>query len=413
MKIKKDNLPDSVKKMPKEMQELWFSSYKKAIEEKKSEEEAMKYATLACKDKDKKLDENESYAFMVSLSEDSSEIEIMRVGKWEHPEYGTISINEEKMEGFIRSFNDNVRGVDLAIDLEHGITEKKGAAAGWIKNLVRNGSKLFATIEWTELGKKALKEGLYRYFSPEFKFVYQDKESGKIFKNVLLGGALTNRPFIKNMQAVLLSEENEYKKNKEEGSKMNEELLKALGLSENATQEDVDKAMLAKLEESKKLSENEKELDKVKADLEEKNKEIKKLTETNKTLSDSVGSSTSEVVKLSEQVKEISNKLTETEWEQTKTKLMSEGKLTKAMADKFKALYFSDRKTAESIFETLPVSVELDETGTSKGKGEAAEKTNEEKIDEFIAKKLTEKDNKLNYVEAAALAEKELGITLL
>jgi len=136
-----------------------------------------------------------------------SEIEMLQAGEWEHPQYGVIAISEQDIDKFIQNFNDKVRKVDIAIDQEH--MPEKGAA-GWVRTMNKvfedGKARLKATVEWTALGIQLLKDGVFKYFSPEFDFAYEDMETHEEFQNVLLGGALTNRPYFKSLAPVALSE---------------------------------------------------------------------------------------------------------------------------------------------------------------------------------------------------------------
>jgi len=142
-----------------------------------------------------------------SSKKNTSEIEILHSGEWEHPQYGIIRITDEDIDRFISSFNDKVRKVDIAVDQEH--MPEKGAA-GWfrsLKKVVEDGkTKLKASVEWTKLGTQLIADGIFKYFSPEFDFEYEDLETHEQFDNVLLGGALTNRPYFKSLAPVALSE---------------------------------------------------------------------------------------------------------------------------------------------------------------------------------------------------------------
>jgi len=114
-------------------------------------------------------------------------------------------ITPETFKHIEENFNRNVRKVELAIDPEHKHTE---GAYGWIKKLINRGQKgLYALVEWTKLGKDAIKNKIYKYISAEYAPSYTDPETGKTYKDVLLGAALTNRPFIKGMKPVSLSED--------------------------------------------------------------------------------------------------------------------------------------------------------------------------------------------------------------
>lgn len=141
------------------------------------------------------------------ISDKSSWIQIMKTGAFKHSMYGDFKITNEDLSKFEKSFSENVRGIDIAIDVEH---DSEKGAVGWFKKLetrVIDGGKkaLFAFVEWTQEGVDLIKGGKFKYMSPDFTFKWKD-EFGKTFDNVLMGGALTNRPFLKNMQPVVLSE---------------------------------------------------------------------------------------------------------------------------------------------------------------------------------------------------------------
>jgi len=131
------------------------------------------------------------------------EIQILKPGTWDHPEYGLIKITQKDIEKFVENFNKSIRR-DLPIDVEHKTTE---GAVGWFKQLINKGKDgLWATVEWTKQGRQLLKDKVFKYFSPEFYSTYKDPETGESFKNVLVGGALTNRPYFKGLKAIVLSE---------------------------------------------------------------------------------------------------------------------------------------------------------------------------------------------------------------
>ncbi len=58
----------------------------------------------------------------------------------------------------------------------------------------------------TKRGADLLTEGAYKYFSPEIIFSKKDEETGENVKDLLVGGAFTNRPFFKAMQPLMASE---------------------------------------------------------------------------------------------------------------------------------------------------------------------------------------------------------------
>lgn len=131
-------------------------------------------------------------------------IQIMKTGQWNHPSLGKIKINQADLHQFKENFDNRVRGTDLSVDVSH--QPDKGAVA-WFKELKVQGEKLLAKMAWTEEGADLVQKGKYRYFSPEFMFKWKDPDTGKEFKDVLFGGAITNRPFLKNMEPIEFTEE--------------------------------------------------------------------------------------------------------------------------------------------------------------------------------------------------------------
>jgi|WetSurMetagenome_2_1015567.scaffolds.fasta_scaffold10568_4 phage I-like protein/cation transport regulator ChaB len=418
------NMPDAVKKLPSKAQSIWVAAFNEAFKAKKSEQECNMIAWGAVKNAGFKQNAKGTwsmaegpfnYAMRCSDNLTSGRaIEIMRTGQWDHPRYGTFQITQDDLQDFVKHFDERVRGIDISFDLEHGETVHAGASVGWVKKLSVENNSLMATVEWTELGTQKIKDGEYRYFSPEFTFSYKNAETGVVYTNVLLGGSLTNRPFIKEMQPVLLSEE-VYKEtlsfaepinNKEDEVTMNKELLKALKLSETATQVEVDAAVEKQIADSIKLAEKvvevEKNLTKATEDLAAKTTEVVALTEQVNTLTASKTTTEQENIKLAERVKSIESSLTETTWNSIAAKYLSEGKMTPAMAEKFKASYLKDAETTLALMETLQPAVDLSEKGTAKGKGEVTNlKLFEAKIAEIV------KDRKVGYQEAVVLAEIE------
>lgn len=140
----------------------------------------------------------------LSFAETPKEIHVIPVGKWDHPAYGEMEITDEDIAEFEQNFKDGIRR-DLPITLGHdnGMSGGELPAAAWFKNVyARAGKGLYAEIEWTEKGIEAIKKGEYKYFSPEFYTKYEDPETRRVYNNVLVGGALTNKPYFKELDPV-------------------------------------------------------------------------------------------------------------------------------------------------------------------------------------------------------------------
>lgn len=127
-------------------------------------------------------------------------IEVARVAEGEHPLYGKIEIKQEYLESFEKNFKSNVTEVDLAVNEDH----KKNEAFGWFKDVFLSYDKqtLYGQVQWNTKGTTALAEKEYRYFSPELRFNYVHPHTGIEHGPTLLGGALTNYPFLK-MDAIV------------------------------------------------------------------------------------------------------------------------------------------------------------------------------------------------------------------
>jgi len=109
------------------------------------------------------------------------------------------------MAQIVENFRKNVRGVDISVDVSH---QPDTGAVGWVRDLKVDKSSadpakvaLWAKVDWTEEGKELISTKKYRYPSVEIG-PYVDPESGVVTPNVLFAFTLTNRPFLKGLQAI-------------------------------------------------------------------------------------------------------------------------------------------------------------------------------------------------------------------
>ena len=130
---------------------------------------------------------------------------LLRVGKFKHPKYGTINITPDHMRSFVKNHEAKVRRVEDAVDFGHNTG---GPAAAWMQGVRfdEKSCKLLFKPQWTPKGIEAVKGQEYKYLSADFDLDYEDNESGKKFGPTLNGAGLTNRPFVKGMEAIQLSE---------------------------------------------------------------------------------------------------------------------------------------------------------------------------------------------------------------
>lgn len=167
-------------------------------------------------------------------------IQAMPLGDYEHPVFGTISITPERVATFADNVNNGARGQELDIDFDH--KDKSGEAAGWVKRAEARDNGLWLFIEWTKTAAAKIKEKAYKYFSPEFVDEWTHPKTQQTFKDVLFGGGITNRPFLKDILPINMSELLEEPKKKHTGGTGMDpkKLRELLGLPEDATDENVE-----------------------------------------------------------------------------------------------------------------------------------------------------------------------------
>jgi len=278
------------------------------------------------------------------------EVQLLREGRYDHPQYGRIVITKKNLESLKNNFDSNVRGQEVSIDYTHDNENGESPAAFWIKSLeVRknddgNGHGLFAKGEFTPRGLKLVSEKEYKYSSADFVIDYMGQD-GKHYPYVLRGGTLTNRPFIKNMNPIRLSEEFN-PLNKEPGEMNKEELiaaLKGMGVDVSALQTAGDsltaqvKALEAKIQELSALPA-------------QKETEIKALKDA---------------------LADANNKIIDAEKTRVFNGLVAEGKCVPAQKDKIMAA-FKDGASIAEVYKDAPVVV------ATKPKGNGEEGTDEE-----------------------------------
>lgn len=111
-----------------------------------------------------------------------------------------------------------------AFDVDEG---GQSRAAGWIQKLEIRGGEVWAVVEWTITAAEAIASREWRFISPEF---YADKKTGEI--TGLAAAALVNRPAFQ--MTALASATSTAKE-----TDMFKAIAKALGLKEDATEEEI------------------------------------------------------------------------------------------------------------------------------------------------------------------------------
>lgn len=361
-------------------------------------------------------------------------IQAMPLGEYEHPVHGKIIIDAARVTNFADNVNKNVRTQDLDIDYDH--KAQNGEAAGWVRQADARPDGLWLLVEWTKAAAQKIKEKAYRYFSPEFVDEWTHPKDKKTYKDVLFGGGITNRPFLKDILPINMSELVEAARleepQKQEGNGMDpKELRKLLELSEDATDEQVT-AALTELKEPKKMTPEEmakmeEEMKKKAAAAAKKAAEpaglpddIKKLAEDNPAIKKLTEMFEAQAAVISTQTKtleetQVALKLAEVDKSVTKLSEAAKGKgyaFPPATLDEVrKALTEAPTKAfAETIykaFEKMGTTglVELKERGTTRH-GEHTEGDPVKAFSEEIKKAMTAND-KLDYADAVQMVTSE------
>jgi phage I-like protein len=137
----------------------------------------------------------------------SEPFEVLRAGDFDRGGR-KLSISEADLDKAVENFNRWMEeGGEIPVDYDHSFGERgDSTAAGWYTELKRKGKSLFARVRWTTRAAKQIADGEYRFFSPEFTKDWRN-ESGTPEGFTILAGALTNRPFLRGMTPVALSQD--------------------------------------------------------------------------------------------------------------------------------------------------------------------------------------------------------------
>jgi phage I-like protein len=149
-------------------------------------------------------------AFAANASGDSGvskPFEILRVGDFKRGDRA-VPISSEDLDQAVANFNRwKEMGQEIPVDYDHAFSEgRESPAAGWYVSLERRQDSLYATVRWTDKAREEITSNQYRFFSPEFSKSFVS-ETGESEGFTILAGALTNRPFLRGMTPVALSQD--------------------------------------------------------------------------------------------------------------------------------------------------------------------------------------------------------------
>jgi hypothetical protein len=132
-------------------------------------------------------------------------VPLAKLGKWFHKAYGVVEFTREDFKAIIDNFRDNLLGHKpyltfghLQEDFSVDSHKKKGDMIGFAEE----SDTLYGLFKATEDAYKSVQSGEYEFSSGEFIRNFQDKDSGDIKGTLILRVALTNSPFIPNLDRV-------------------------------------------------------------------------------------------------------------------------------------------------------------------------------------------------------------------
>jgi phage I-like protein len=132
---------------------------------------------------------------------------VLKTGEFYHGT-DTLKITEQDLDKAVANFEAfKAAEVEVPIDYDHSFAVSGNSrAAGWYFAMKRDGSNLLARVKWTKTAAEAIKNGEYKYFSSEYHETYSSPDIPGVKGFTMLSGGLTNRPALKAMGAVALSE---------------------------------------------------------------------------------------------------------------------------------------------------------------------------------------------------------------
>ncbi|MBE3022932.1 phage protease [Campylobacter sp. 7477a] len=170
-----------------------------------------------------------------SASEELVEILLAVTGEWKGHYAGEFRIDSADIEKMKLNFD--ARKIDLVIDYEHQtLMGREAPAAGWVKSMSIKEGKLYGMVSWTARAKEYIKNGEYRYLSPVFNFGARDNKSGAWIGCEIESVALTNTPFLDELDEVRANKNlNPKGENMDKSKQLDAEAIEATKTEQEAT----------------------------------------------------------------------------------------------------------------------------------------------------------------------------------
>ena len=153
------------------------------------------------------------------------DIQVMKIADTDHPRYWRIVVDQSTFDNVIKNYKNGVYPNEIPINIWHDMQTRAQAR---VKDIYQEGKALFMKVELTQEGSDNLKEWYYKYFSIEIHDVYETQDSKEIYKDVVVGWALTNNPYYTGMKKLAQKpkQEKEFTLSKNENMTFKELLAK-------------------------------------------------------------------------------------------------------------------------------------------------------------------------------------------
>jgi hypothetical protein len=203
------DLTTSSKEVAKEFEEK-FRTIQNFQEEERSDETVQKYEAVKTEADTSVLKDNFSQGSVSCFEQDNKhfvKIPIATVGEWHHPQYGKVEFTQEKLEEIKANIESNELGWEPPLFYGHP-TDGGASSKGFLEKIFVEEDTLFGIWAVSKTVYDQVQNDEFRYSSSEFITNFTSKRTGKEIGNVLIGMALTNRPFIPDLpRNVALEEE--------------------------------------------------------------------------------------------------------------------------------------------------------------------------------------------------------------
>ena len=129
-------------------------------------------------------------------------VPIARLGEWKHPTYGEVKFTQTDFNQVIQNWEEGRAGYDPPLFLGHpnpaaAATTEGDPSEGWPERIFQEEDVLYGDyLPTSEALLSDVEQERYRYASAEIIRNARDKATGEYLGTLLVGTALTNRPFI-------------------------------------------------------------------------------------------------------------------------------------------------------------------------------------------------------------------------